>query len=78
MALQLPIVIVPKKDGSSRMCIHSQYLNKVTTKNKYPLPRINEFLDQVQQAKIFTMLELKLGYHQVRVKEEALGRQHSR
>jgi hypothetical protein len=50
----------------------------VTTKNKYPLPRINEFLDQVQQAKIFTMLELKLGYHQVRVEEEALGRQHSR
>jgi len=52
------------------MCIDYRELNKITLKNKYPLPRIDDLLDQLQQEKYFTKLDLKFGYHQVRVKEE--------
>jgi hypothetical protein len=65
-----PITIVPKKEGTWRMCIDYRALNKITLKNQYPLPRIHNLLDQLQHAKYFTKLDLKSGYHQVRVKEE--------
>jgi hypothetical protein len=65
-----PIIIVPKKDGTWRMCIDYRALNKITLKNQYPLPRIDDLLDQLQHAKYFTKMDLKSGYHQVRVKEE--------
>jgi hypothetical protein len=52
------------------MCIDYRDLNKITLKNRYPLPRIDDLLDQLQHAKYFTKLDLKLGYHQVCVKEE--------
>lgn len=64
-----PIIIVPKNDGTWRMCIDYRVLNKITLKNRYPLPRI-DLLDQLQQAKYYTKLHLKFGYHQVQVKEE--------
>jgi hypothetical protein len=64
------IIIVPKKDGTWRMCINYKALNKITLKNWYPLPKIDDLLDQLQHAKYFTELDLKSGYHQVRVKEE--------
>jgi hypothetical protein len=52
------------------MCIDYRSLNKITIKNRYPLPRIDELLDHVKQARFFTKLDLKSGYHQVRIKVE--------
>jgi hypothetical protein len=64
------VLFVKKKDGSMRMCIDYWELNKVTIKNQYPLPRIDDLLDQQQGARVFSKVNLRSGYHQVRVKEE--------
>jgi hypothetical protein len=64
------VLFVKKKDGSMRMCIDYWELNKVTIKNRYPLPRIDDLLDQLQGARVFSKVDLRLGYHQVRVKEK--------
>jgi hypothetical protein len=64
------VLFIKKKEGSMKMCINYQELNKVTTKNRYPLPRIDDLLDQLQEACMFSKVDLRLGYHQVRVKEE--------
>jgi hypothetical protein len=58
-----PIIIVSKKDGTWRMCIDYNAFNKITLKNRYHLPRIDDLLDHLQHAKYFTKLDLKLGYH---------------
>jgi hypothetical protein len=65
-----PILFVKKKDGSMRMCIDYRELNKVTIKNRYPLPRIDDLFDQLQGAAWFSKIDLRSGYHQMKVREE--------
>jgi hypothetical protein len=64
------VLFIRKKDGSMRMCIDYYELNKVTIKNRYPLPKIDNLLDQLQGTHVFFKIYLCSGYHQVRVKEE--------
>ncbi|WVZ70158.1 hypothetical protein U9M48_018846 [Paspalum notatum var. saurae] len=64
-----PVLFVKKKDGSLRLCIDYRELNKVTIKNKYLLPRIDDLFDQLQGARVFSKIDLQSGYHQVRIKE---------
>lgn len=63
-----PILFVPKKDGTQRLCVDYRALNKVTIKNRYPIPLISEILDRLSGAKVFTKLDLKNAYHRIRIK----------
>ena len=63
-----PVLIVKKKDGSFRMFIDYRQLNKVTIKNKYPLPRIDDLFDQLQGACVFSKIDLRSGYHQLKIR----------
>jgi hypothetical protein len=61
---------VSKKDGSTRMCVDYRSLNEVTIKNKYPLPQIEDLFDQMKGAKIFSKIDLRSGYHQLKIRAE--------
>src|SRR4051812_45634080 len=65
-----PVLFVMKKDGTERMCIDYRPLNLAMIKNKYPLPRINDLYDQLARSAIFSKMDLRLGYHQIRIREE--------
>jgi hypothetical protein len=60
-----PIVLIQKKYGTYRICIDDRVLNKIAVRNRYPIPRIDNLLDQIKGAKFFNEIDLKFGYHQV-------------
>ena len=64
-----PMLFVNKNDGTLRLCVDYRQLNKVTIHNKYPLPRIEDLFDQLQGAKLFSKIDLRSGYHQLRIRE---------
>ena len=61
--------ISKKKDKTLRLCINYRQLNKVTIKNRYPLPRIDDLFDQLRGARVYSKIDLRIGYHQLRVRE---------
>jgi hypothetical protein len=65
-----PVIFVDKCDGGRRMCGEYRNLNNVTIKNKYPLPRIQDLFDQVRGAGVFSKIDLRSGYHQIKIKKE--------
>ena len=64
-----PVLFVKKKDGSLRLCIDYRQLNKVTIRNQYPIPRIDELFDQLQGSRVYSKIDLRSVYHQLRVQE---------
>ena len=64
-----PVLFVKKKDGSLRLCIDYSMFNQITVKNKYPLPKIDDLFDQLQGALVFSKIDLRSGYHQLRIRE---------
>jgi len=65
-----PVLFVKKKDGTLRLCIAYRQLNKVTIKNKYPLSRIDDLFHQLKGATVFSKIDSRSGYHQVRIKKD--------
>jgi hypothetical protein len=68
LPLAAPVLFVEKKDGTKRMCIDYRSLNEVTIKNKYPLLRIEDLFDQLRGASVFSKIDLRSGYHQLRIR----------
>ena len=64
-----PVLFMKKKDMTLRLCIDYQQLNRVTIKNRYPLPRIDDLFDQLRGARVYSKIDLRTGYHQLRVRE---------
>jgi hypothetical protein len=65
-----PVIFIRKKDGSWRLCIDCRQLNKAAINNQYPLPRIDDLFDQMKGATVFSKIDLRSGYHQLRIKED--------
>jgi hypothetical protein len=63
------VIFVPKNDGTQRLCVDYHVLNEVTVKNKYPLPMIDDLFNQLHGASMFSKIDLRLGYHQLKIRE---------
>ncbi|GKA24191.1 putative reverse transcriptase domain-containing protein [Tanacetum coccineum] len=71
---EAPVLFVKKKDRTFRICIDYRELNKLTVKNRYPLPRIDDLFDQLQGSRVYSKIDLRSGYHQLRVHEEDISK----
>ena len=69
-----PVLFIKKRDGSLRLCVDYRELNKVTIRNKYSLPRIDDLFDQLRGASFFSKIDLRSGYHQLRIREEYVSK----
>nr|GFB41335.1 putative reverse transcriptase domain-containing protein [Tanacetum cinerariifolium] len=69
-----PVLSVKKKDGSFRICIDYRELNKLTVKNRYPLPRIDDLFNQLQRTSVYSKIDLMSSYHQLRIREEDISK----
>src|SRR3954462_11063993 len=67
-----PVLFVTKKDGTERMCVDNRPLNLAAIKNKYPLPRINDLYDQLAGSSVFSKMDLRLGYVQMKIRTEGI------
>jgi len=68
------VLLVKKKDGCMKLCVDYRQLNKVTIKNRYPLPRIDDLMDQLVGAEVFSKIDLRSGYHHIRLKAEDISK----
>ena len=69
-----PVIFVAKKDGTQRMCVDYRALNEATIKNKYPLPRIDDLFDQLKGAAVFSKIDFRSGYHQLKIRQEDISK----